>query len=68
MFLRSFGLGVFAFEISQRHVQGFVPEADWMMFIDATSANFRLADHSSAKESDPQKCPESYPRKSLAAD
>jgi len=48
MLLRFFGFGVLCFEIGQRHIQRFVPEADWMMFIGATSANFRLADNTPA--------------------
>jgi len=32
-------------EISERHIQRLVPEADWMLS-DATSANFRIADDS----------------------
>jgi hypothetical protein len=39
MLLRFFGFGVLCFEIGQRHIQRFVPEADWMMFIGATSAS-----------------------------
>jgi hypothetical protein len=44
MFLRFFGFGIFAFEVGERHNQRLVSELDWM-FIDATSANFRLADN-----------------------
>jgi hypothetical protein len=44
MFLSFLGLGILALEIGERNVKRLVPEADWMIFIDATSANFRLAD------------------------
>ena len=44
MFLRFFGFGILAFEVGERHIQRLVFELDWM-FIDATSANFRLADN-----------------------
>jgi hypothetical protein len=42
MLLRFFRLSILALEIGERHVRRLVPELDWM-FIDATSANFRLA-------------------------
>jgi hypothetical protein len=43
MLLRFFRLSILPLEIGERHVQRLVPELNWM-FIDATSANFRLAD------------------------
>jgi len=45
MLLSLFRLCILALEVSERYVQRLVSEADWMMFIDATSANFRLAEN-----------------------
>jgi len=52
MFLSFFRLSVLALEIEKRHVQRFVTEPDWL-FIDATSANYRLADYSPRTQRDP---------------
>jgi hypothetical protein len=47
MFLGFFRLSILAFEVGERYVQRFVTEPGWMIFIDAASANFRLADQPS---------------------
>jgi hypothetical protein len=44
MFLSFFRLGILALEIGERYIQRLVPEANSLL-IDATPANYRLADH-----------------------